>query len=157
MWHGCEPCPNWSVWLGHSSSCWQAFHWSEFPWACKASVWRVCIAMAWGRTFLRVLPLLLRSMMRLGRFRARLTCLWLLLLDPRLQMPDLMTVWPDVSCDTTVMTSRLSLFTEMLLDMLCNLGVSILTQNKSSYLLEINVSYGAGHIYQKKYSQFCPF
>jgi hypothetical protein len=57
-----------------------------------------------------VLPLLLRSMMRLEKFRARLTCLWLLLLDLRLLMPNLMTVWPDVSCDTTVMAGRLSLF-----------------------------------------------
>jgi hypothetical protein len=56
--------------------------------------------------------------MRLGRFRARLTCLWLLLLDPRLLMPNLMIVWPYVSCDTTLMASRLSLFGEMLLDML---------------------------------------
>jgi hypothetical protein len=56
--------------------------------------------------------------MRLGRFRARLTCLWLLLLDPRLLMLDLMTVWPDVSCDTTAMAGRLSLFAEILLDRL---------------------------------------
>jgi hypothetical protein len=69
-------------------------------------------------------------MMRLGRSRARLTCLWLLLLDPRLLMPDLMTIWPDVSYDTTVMAGRLSLFVEMLLEMLYNLGVSILTQKK---------------------------
>jgi hypothetical protein len=68
--------------------------------------------------------------MKLGRFRARLTCLWLLLLDPRLLMPNLMTVWPNVSCDTTVMVGRLTLFAEMLIDMLCNLRVSILTQNK---------------------------
>jgi hypothetical protein len=68
--------------------------------------------------------------MRLGRFRARLTYLWLLLLDSRLLMPDLMTVWPDVSCDTAVMAGRLSLFAEMLLDRLCNFRVSIITQNK---------------------------
>jgi hypothetical protein len=69
-------------------------------------------------------------MMRLGRFRARLTCVWLLLLYPRLLMLDIMTMWPDVSCDTTVMASRLSLFVEMLLDRLYNFKVSILTQNK---------------------------
>jgi len=89
---------------------------------------------------LRVLSFLPKSMMRLGRFRARLTCLWLLLLDPRLLMPDLMRVWPDVSCDTTVMADRLSLFTEMLLDMLCKLGVKHSYTKQSSYLLEINVS-----------------
>jgi hypothetical protein len=79
---------------------------------------------------LRVLPLLPRSMMRLGRFRARLTYLWLLLLNSRLLMPDLMTVWPDVPCDTTVMAGRLSLFAEMFLDKFCNFKVSILPQNK---------------------------
>jgi hypothetical protein len=68
--------------------------------------------------------------MRLGRFRARLTYLWLLFLDPRLLMPDLLTVWPNMSCDTIVMVGRMSLFAEMLLDMLCNFRVSILTQNK---------------------------
>jgi hypothetical protein len=68
--------------------------------------------------------------MRLGRFRARLTCLWLLLLDPRLLMPNLMTMWLDVSYETTVMAGRLYLFTEMLLDRLCNFKVSIFTQNK---------------------------
>jgi len=68
--------------------------------------------------------------MRLGRFRARLTCLWLLFLDLRLLILDLMTVWPNVSCDTTMMAGRLTLFAEMLIDMLCNLRVSILTQNK---------------------------
>jgi hypothetical protein len=67
--------------------------------------------------------------MRLGRFRARLTCLCLLFLDLRLLMPDLMT-WLDVFCDTTVMAGSLSLFAGNLLDMLCNLKVSILTQNK---------------------------
>jgi hypothetical protein len=45
-------------------------------------------------------------------------------------MPDLMTVWPDVSCDTTVMAGRLSLFAEMLHDMLYHFKVSILTINK---------------------------
>jgi hypothetical protein len=42
-------------------------------------------------------------------------------------MPDLMTVWPDVSCDTTVMAGRLSLLAKMLLDKLCNFKVSIFT------------------------------
>jgi hypothetical protein len=65
--------------------------------------------------------------MKLGRFRVRLSCLWLLFLDPKLLMPDLMTVWPNVSYDTTVMAGRLTLFVEMLIDMLCNLRVSILT------------------------------
>jgi hypothetical protein len=46
--------------------------------------------------------------MRLGRFRARLTYLWFLFLDPRLLMLDLMIVWPDVSCDTIVMVGRLT-------------------------------------------------
>jgi hypothetical protein len=68
--------------------------------------------------------------MRQGRFRGRLTCLWLLFLDPRLLMLDLMTVWPDVSYDTTVMVGRLTLFAEMLLDRICNFKVSILTINK---------------------------
>jgi len=45
-------------------------------------------------------------------------------------MPNLMTVWPDVSYDTTVMAGRLTLSTKILIDMLCNLRVSILTQNK---------------------------
>jgi hypothetical protein len=68
--------------------------------------------------------------MRLGRFRARLTCLWLLFLDPMLLMPNVMTVWPDVSCDTIVMVGRLTLFAEMLPDRLYNFRVNILTQNK---------------------------
>jgi hypothetical protein len=45
-------------------------------------------------------------------------------------MLDLMTVWLDVSCDTTVMASRLTLSAEMLLDRLYNFKVSILTINK---------------------------
>jgi hypothetical protein len=69
-------------------------------------------------------------MMRHGRIRARLTCLWLLFLDLRLLMPDLMTLWPNVSCDTTVMAGTLTSFAEMLLDRLCNFMVSNLTQNK---------------------------
>jgi hypothetical protein len=67
-------------------------------------------------------------MIRLGRFRARLTCLWLLILDPRLLMPDLMTVWADVSCDTIVMAGRLTLFPKMLLDRLC--GLAFLNKTK---------------------------
>jgi hypothetical protein len=43
---------------------------------------------------------------------------------------DLMTVWPNLSCDTTVMAGRLTSFAEMLIYRLCNLKVSILTQNK---------------------------
>jgi hypothetical protein len=50
-------------------------------------------------------------------------------------MPDLMTVWPNVSCDTIVMAGRLTLFAKMLLDKLCNFKVSILTQNKGLTLL----------------------
>jgi hypothetical protein len=69
-------------------------------------------------------------MMRLGRFRARLTCLWLLLLDPIFLRMDLRTVWLDVSRDTTMMTSRLASFVGMLLNMLCKFKVSILTNNK---------------------------
>jgi hypothetical protein len=68
--------------------------------------------------------------MRLGRFRARLTCLWLFLLDSRLLMPDLMTMWPNVSCDTTMMAGRLTLFAEIILDRFYNFKVSILTQDK---------------------------
>jgi hypothetical protein len=69
-------------------------------------------------------------MMRHGRFRARLTYLWLLFLDPRILMPDLMTVWPNVSYNTTMMGGRLTSFAEMLIDRLCNFKVSILIQNK---------------------------
>jgi hypothetical protein len=65
--------------------------------------------------------------MRLGRFRARLTCLWLLFLDLRLLTLDLMTVWPDVSYNTTMMVSRLTWFLEMLIDRFCNFRVSILS------------------------------
>jgi hypothetical protein len=43
-------------------------------------------------------------------------------------MSDLITMWPDVSCDTIVMAGRLSLFAEMFLDRLCNF--SIITRNK---------------------------
>jgi hypothetical protein len=68
--------------------------------------------------------------MRLGTFRAILICLWLLLLDPRLLMPDLMTVWSNVSCDTTMMAGRLTSFAEMILDRLYNFKVSILTPKK---------------------------
>jgi hypothetical protein len=54
--------------------------------------------------------------MRLGRFRARLTCLRLLFPNPRLLGMDLRTVWPDVPRDTTMMAGSLTLFAEMLLD-----------------------------------------
>jgi hypothetical protein len=42
-------------------------------------------------------------MMRLGRFRARLTCLWLLLLDLRLLKMVLRTMGLDVPRDDTMM------------------------------------------------------
>jgi hypothetical protein len=45
-------------------------------------------------------------------------------------MPDLMIVWPNVSCDTIVMAGRLTSFPEMLFDRLYNFKISILTQNK---------------------------
>jgi hypothetical protein len=45
-------------------------------------------------------------------------------------MPDLMTVWPNVSYNTTMMGGRLTSFAEMLIDRLCNFKVSILIQNK---------------------------
>jgi hypothetical protein len=48
-------------------------------------------------------------------------------LDPRLLILDLMIVWPNVSCDTTVMASRLTSFAKILLDRLYNFKVSILT------------------------------
>jgi hypothetical protein len=70
---------------------------------------------------------LLPKSMKHGRFRARLTWLWLLFLDPRLLMLNLMTVWPNVYCDTTLMAGRLTSFAEMLLDRLCNFKVNILT------------------------------
>jgi hypothetical protein len=67
-----------------------------------------------------------------------------------------MTVWLDMSCDTTMMETTLSLLAEILIDRLCNFKVIILTQ-QSSYLLEINVFYGSGHIYQKKVLQYFHF
>jgi hypothetical protein len=76
---------------------------------------------------LRVLPLLPRSMMRVGRFRARLTYLWLLFLDPRLLISDLRTMWHDVPRGVTC---RLALFVGMLLERVCKFKVSILTNNK---------------------------
>jgi hypothetical protein len=69
-------------------------------------------------------------MMRLGRFRARLTCLWLLLLDSRFLRTDLRIVWLDMPRDTTMIASRLTLFIGMLLDKLYTFKVSILTNNK---------------------------
>jgi len=86
--------------------------------------------MAWGRIPLRIIPLLPKSMMRLGRFRARLTCVLLCFLDPRLLMSDLRAVWPDVSRYTTMIAGRLALFAEMLLEELCNFKISIFTNNK---------------------------
>jgi len=68
-------------------------------------------------------------MMRLGRFRARLTCLLLCFLDPRLLMLDLRAVWPDVSRKTTMIAGRLTSFAEMLLEELCNFKISIFTNN----------------------------
>jgi hypothetical protein len=86
--------------------------------------------MVGGRTFLRIIPLLPKSMMRLGRFRAGLTCLLLCFSDPRLLMSDLRTVWPDVSRDTTMIAGRLTSFVEMLLKGLCKFKISIFTNNK---------------------------
>jgi hypothetical protein len=40
-------------------------------------------------------------------------------------MPDLMTVWPNMSCDTTLIAGRLTSFAKMLLDRLFNFKVSI--------------------------------
>jgi hypothetical protein len=83
-----------------------------------------------GRTPLRIMLLLPKSMMRLGRFRARLTCLLLRFPDPRLLMSDLRTVWFDVSRDTTMKAGRLTSFAEMLLEGLCKFKISIFTNNK---------------------------
>jgi hypothetical protein len=65
-----------------------------------------------------------------GRFRARLTCVWLFLLDPRLLGTDLRIVWLDVPRDSTMMAGRLTLFARILFDRLWNFKVSILTINK---------------------------
>jgi hypothetical protein len=70
------------------------------------------------------------SMMRLGRFRARLTCLLLCFPDPRLLMSDSRTVWLDVSRDTTMIAGRLTSFVEMLFERLCKFKISIFTNNK---------------------------
>jgi hypothetical protein len=77
-----------------------------------------------------IMPLLPKSMMRLGRFRARLTCLLLCFPDPRLLMSDLRAMWPDVSRDTTMIVGRLTLFAEMLLEGLCKFKISTFTSNK---------------------------
>jgi hypothetical protein len=69
-------------------------------------------------------------MMRLERFRARLTCLLLCFPNLRLQMSDLRTVWPDVSRDTTMTAGRLTSFVEMLFERLWKFKISILTNNK---------------------------
>jgi hypothetical protein len=54
-------------------------------------------------------------MMRHERFRARLTCLWPLLLDSRLLILDLRTVWADVPKGATMVTCRLALFVVLVL------------------------------------------
>jgi len=69
-------------------------------------------------------------MMRLRRFRARLTSLLLCFPDPRLLMSDLRIVWPDVSRDTTMIAGRLTSFAKMLLEGLCKFKISIFTNNK---------------------------
>jgi hypothetical protein len=83
-----------------------------------------------GRTPLRIMSLLLKNMMRLGRFRARLTCLLLYFPDSRLLMLDLRTMWPDASRDTTTKTGRLTSFVEMLHEGLCKFKIRIFTNNK---------------------------
>jgi hypothetical protein len=100
---------------------------------------------------LRIMPLLPKSMMRLGSIRARLTCLLLGFPDPRLLMSDLRTVWPDVSRDTTMIAGRLTSFAEMLLERLCKFKIIIFTNNK------VYGSYGEGHIYLKRFSQYNSF
>jgi hypothetical protein len=76
------------------------------------------------------MSLLPKSMMRLGRFKARLTCLLLCFPDPRFLMSDLRTVWPDVSRDTTVKAGRMTLFAEMFLEEFYKFKISIFTNNK---------------------------
>jgi hypothetical protein len=76
-----------------------------------------------------IMPLLPKSMMRLGRFRARLTCLLLYFPDPRLLMSDLRAVWPNVPRDTTMIAGRLTSFAEMLLEGLCKLALSQVTKS----------------------------
>jgi len=56
------------------------------------------------------LPLLLWSMTRLGRIRARFNFPWLLLLDLRLLSSDLRTVWPNVLRGAIMVTCKLALF-----------------------------------------------
>jgi hypothetical protein len=84
-----------------------------------------------GKTPSRIMPLLPKSMMRLGRFRARLTCLLLCFPDPRLLMSDLRTVWPDVFRDTTMKAGRLTSFVEMLHDSSANLRLAFSRITKS--------------------------
>jgi hypothetical protein len=88
---------------------------------------------------LRIMPLFPKSMIRLGRFRARLTYLLLCFPYPRLLMSDLRAVWPDVSRDTTIIVGRLTSFAKMLLEGLCKLKISFFTNNKVAYLV-INFS-----------------
>jgi hypothetical protein len=99
-----------------------------------------------------IMPLLPKSMMRLGRFRASLTCLLLCFPDPRLLMSNMRAVWPDVSRDTTMIAGRLTLFAEMLLEWLCKFKISTFTSNKVLTSLKYMSSMGAEHIYLKRFS-----
>jgi hypothetical protein len=93
------------------------------------------------RALLRIMPLLPKSMMRLGRFRARLTCLLLCFPDSRLLMSDLRTVWPDVSRDTTMIAGRLTSFAEMLLERLYKFKISIFIKKKKKNKVLISLRY----------------
>jgi hypothetical protein len=84
---------------------------------------------AWRSNPLVALSLLLGSIMKLGRFRARFTLLWLLLLDPRFLRADLRAVLSDVIDDAAVMIGRQVSFVGMFHDRLCKFNVSILTHN----------------------------
>jgi hypothetical protein len=81
-------------------------------------------------------------MMRLGRFRARLTYLLLCFPDPRLLMSDLRIMWPEVSRDTTMIVGRLTSFAEMLLERFCKFKISISTNNKALASLRYMPSMG---------------
>jgi hypothetical protein len=59
-----------------------------------------------GSKPLIILPLLPRSMMKLGRSSAKFTLLWLLLLNPRLLRVDLRIVCSDVTKDATMVAGR---------------------------------------------------
>jgi len=99
----------------------------------------ILTTMMAGRIPLRIMPLFPKSMIRLGRFRARLTYLLLCFPYPRLLMSDMRAVWPDVSRDTTIIVGRLTSFAKMLLEGLCKLKISFFTNNKVAYLV-INFS-----------------